>query len=341
MRKIPVKRFRRCVYPGISLFLFCVSLYGFLSYAILGRFERDDAVIRNHLLTRGELISPLNTPSNTNLSEHFDPGNAQVSERIPRIIHQTFSNNSVPENWAHAYYSCQEIHKVGNWTHIHWTDDTSRAFLKESYPWFLQVYDRYPYAIQRADAIRYFVLYHFGGIYLDLDIGCRRPPTPLLQFDAVFPKTKPYGVSNDMMATAKGHDFFKRLITTLESHSHRLGTKYPTVMFSTGPVFVSRQLSRYLKDKLPQQLIESHSSARDQCTVRIAPSEFYDSTEQSFFTHYPGSSWHSWDVWLIILLCRNRYKILVIVIFAVVLFRYQQRFTLKIRPLDNKQYYRC
>lgn len=37
------------------------------------------------------------------------------------------------------------------------------------YPWFLETFDSYPYPIQRADAIRYFVLHHFGGIYIDLD----------------------------------------------------------------------------------------------------------------------------------------------------------------------------
>jgi mannosyltransferase OCH1-like enzyme len=37
------------------------------------------------------------------------------------------------------------------------------------YPWFLETFDGYVYPIQRADAIRYFVLHHFGGIYIDLD----------------------------------------------------------------------------------------------------------------------------------------------------------------------------
>lgn len=37
------------------------------------------------------------------------------------------------------------------------------------YPWFLDTFDGYPFPIQRADAIRYFVLAHYGGVYLDLD----------------------------------------------------------------------------------------------------------------------------------------------------------------------------
>ena len=37
------------------------------------------------------------------------------------------------------------------------------------YPWFLEDWDGYEFPIQRADAIRYFVLAHYGGIYIDLD----------------------------------------------------------------------------------------------------------------------------------------------------------------------------
>ncbi|KAF8827977.1 hypothetical protein HHX47_DHR4001039 [Lentinula edodes] len=46
-------------------------------------------------------------------------------------------------------------------------DDSSREFIAEHYPWFLDTFNDYKYAIQRADAIRYFVLHHYGGVYLD------------------------------------------------------------------------------------------------------------------------------------------------------------------------------
>jgi mannosyltransferase OCH1-like enzyme len=46
------------------------------------------------------------------------------------------------------------------------------ALTERRYLWFLETFDSYPYPIQRADAIRYFVLHHFGGIYIDLDDVC-------------------------------------------------------------------------------------------------------------------------------------------------------------------------
>ncbi len=50
-----------------------------------------------------------------------------------------------------------------------WTDEKSREFIKAEYPWFLDTFDGYPHPIQRSDAIRYFVLAHYGGVYIDLD----------------------------------------------------------------------------------------------------------------------------------------------------------------------------
>lgn len=74
-----------------------------------------------------------------------------------------------------------------------WTDETAREFVKTFYPAHLHMYDSYKYPIQRADSIRYFVLHHFGGVYMDLDIGCRRRLDPLLQgdWDTILPITKP------------------------------------------------------------------------------------------------------------------------------------------------------
>ena len=54
-------------------------------------------------------------------------------------------------------------------SHQLWTDVKSREFIATEYPWFLATFDNYSQPIQRADAIRYFVLNHFGGIYIDLD----------------------------------------------------------------------------------------------------------------------------------------------------------------------------
>ena len=37
---------------------------------------------------------------------------------------------------------------------------------------YRDVYNSYPYAVQRWDMIRYLILYEYGGIYADLDYEC-------------------------------------------------------------------------------------------------------------------------------------------------------------------------
>jgi len=78
--------------------------------------------------------------------------------------------------------------------YILWTDRSSRDFIQEHYPWFLDTFDGHKYPIQRTYAIRYFILFHFGGIYVNVDVGClrrfdscsnirsyfQRPPLPVI-----------------------------------------------------------------------------------------------------------------------------------------------------------------
>jgi len=178
-----------------------------------------------------------------------------------------------------------------DYEYILWTDASSREFISEMYPWFLDTFDGYTYPIQRADAIRYFVLHHYGGIYLDLDIGCLRPLDPLLVYPVILPKTIPVGVSNDLIFAEKGHPFLAQAIHNLVTFDHSWVLNYPTVMFSTGPMFLSAQYGIY---------VSSHPAVPGN-GVRILPKSLYGKNAKdgeaphSFFSHFYGSSWHADD----------------------------------------------
>ncbi len=175
-----------------------------------------------------------------------------------------------------------------------WTDASSREFIAQHYRWFLDTFDSYPYPIQRADAIRYFVLYHYGGIYIDLDIGCLRRLDPLLIFPVILPRTIPVGVSNDLMFAEKEHPFMAQTIHNLITFDHNWILNYPTVMFSTGPMFLSAQYGLYTSS----QPLTSDMPGGE---VRILPKSLYgknvkpEEAPHSFFSHFYGSSWHSDD----------------------------------------------
>lgn len=175
-----------------------------------------------------------------------------------------------------------------------WTDASSREFIAKEYPWFLDTFDDYTYPIQRADVIRYFVLHHYGGVYLDLDVGCLRSLDTLLTYPVILPKTIPVGVSNDLMFAEKGHPFMAQTIHNLVTFDHSWYLNYPTVMFSTGPMFLSAQYGIWTA---------AHPLLPDQPggDVRVLPKALYgknarpDEAPHAFFSHFYGSSWHSDD----------------------------------------------
>jgi len=212
-------------------------------------------------------------------------------ERIPRILHQTWKSETLPTEWTGISQACREM--MPDYEYMLWTDTSSREFIAESYPWFLNTFDAYTYPIQRADAIRYFILHHYGGVYLDLDVGCLRPLDSLLVHPVILPKTIPVGVSNDLMFSEKGHPFMAQTIHNLVTFDHSWVLNYPTVMFSTGPMFLSAQYGLYTASHPP--------NADGVGEVRILPKALYGKNAKpaeaphAFFSHYYGSSWHADD----------------------------------------------
>ena len=175
-----------------------------------------------------------------------------------------------------------------------WTDASAREFIAQHYSWFLDTFDGYTYPIQRADAIRYFVLYHYGGVYIDLDMGCLRRMDPLLVHSVVLPKTIPVGVSNDLMFSEKHHPFMLQTIHALTSFDYNWILNYPTVMFSTGPMFLSAEYGSYTSSHPP-------TPENPGGEIRILPKSLYGKNAKpgeapnAFFSHYYGSSWHADD----------------------------------------------
>lgn len=217
------------------------------------------------------------------------PNSGAISERpqlIPKIIHQTYINESIPLRWQEAQKSCIDLHE--DYEYKLWTDKKSREFIAAEYPWFLETFDGYEFPIQRADSIRYFVLAHFGGIYIDLDDGCNRRLDPLLSYPSWLRRTQPTGISNDAMGAVPRHPFFLKVIDALPRYNRNWLLPYITVMGSTGPLFLSVIWRHY-----------NNESPAEDGRIRILFGDEYNNHPWSFFTHHLGNSWHGGDVKLI------------------------------------------
>jgi len=202
---------------------------------------------------------------------------------IPRIIHQTWKDRHIPRPWEGSAESWKRHHP--GWTYRFWTDEELRDLIRQRFPRFLRIYDRYPFPIQRVDAARYALLYEYGGVYSDLDILCNRSLEPLRGYEVVIPETDPVGYSNDLMLASRRHSFFRYLMEGLVS-AERINRVpllpcYPKVMLSTGSLYLTVRLRRY--------------ASRQE--ISIMPPRLYGSRASSvaYVTHTEGNSWHRWD----------------------------------------------
>jgi mannosyltransferase OCH1-like enzyme len=121
----------------------------------------------------------------------------------------------------------------------------------------VNTWDNYAFPIQRADSIRYFVLYHYGGIYLDMDTWCNKTlPIHTLgsgtaKHYALFKSTLPTGVTNDLLITSAHHPAYATAITQLPVFNAitRVWARWQphcAIMTSAGPLFLTMVLKGHL-----------------------------------------------------------------------------------------------
>ena len=216
----------------------------------------------------------------SSLTPYYAVDKFDTNYTVPKIIHQTWKDSNVPLKWQAARQSCIDLHP--DYEYKLWTDASADAFIQGHYPDLATTYMKYPYVIQRADAIRYALLDHYGGIYIDLDIVCLHPLDFLRTHGFVMPKTWPVGFSNDFLVGAPGHPFLKKMVSSLPSHNWWLFSKYATVMFSTGPMFVTALATSF----------------HNKNSLAVLPDDMYGkyvASPDPLFLHLHGSSWHGED----------------------------------------------
>jgi len=244
---------------------------------------------------------------------------------IPRIIHQTWKHDkdlpkiesfeNMPDDFKESYISWKANHPT--WQYIFWTDEMNRKLIEEDFPWFLSYYDNFEYNIQRADAIRYFILYKYGGLYVDLDEKSTKPIDPILeemnrdgyQLGFVKSATGNFTFSNWLMISSKENPFWKSVwIELMKPYRHV--TKHFTVINSTGPGMLDRTIK---KENVKYKLLDKGFHPCGLCDTKPCEKEGY------YIAHLSGQSWNNSVSFLMIKLWCNKIKIMLFVIFVVLI----------------------
>lgn len=256
---------------------------------------------------------------------------------IPKIIHQTWKTENIPEEWRDSVKSCKKVLK--GFKYILWTHKTMDEFVKNEYPDFYKTYISYQYDIQRCDAFRYLVLYKYGGIYYDLDIICKQKFDNLMKYDLVFVKSMSLNMghlANYFYMSKPKHPFFKYSIEQLEKTKDKyknLG-KHFHVMYSTGPTFLTENVKKYKLKNIENCYVLTKKESIGDCDG----CNFGDCKGGTYFKILKGQTWNSWDSQCINFL-RCKWKIyipILIVIIAIIIgivlyFKYNVKYGIKPR----------
>jgi mannosyltransferase OCH1-like enzyme len=138
------------------------------------------------------------------------------------------------------------------------------------------------------------VLYTYGGVYLDLDIGCKSPITNLLhKYDLILAKSVNFSdtITNAFIACTPKNPFILFCIQNLmrEKDSYNSFGKHLHVMNSTGPLFFTHMLSIY--PPINNMLILNEKQYVFDCTVCNADK----CKGGKYFYEVKGDSWHELD----------------------------------------------
>ncbi len=205
---------------------------------------------------------------------------------IPRIIHQTWKDQDVPERFLEAQRSWREVHP--EWEYRFWTDEDLETLVRERAPELMLLHERYPEAIQRVDAARYVILREFGGAYIDLDVQCLRPLDPLLEAEVVLARTTPFGVSNQFMLSVEQHSLFQYAVDSLPRAFAKWGRVWPRhvrVLTTAGPLFMTGRLKEH--------------GTQEGMRILTLDEHGHGDPEMAYVGHLRGNTWAAWDTHVI------------------------------------------
>ncbi|KAJ1552191.1 membrane-bound alpha-1,6- mannosyltransferase Initiation-specific [Nowakowskiella sp. JEL0078] len=257
----------------LIFFLIAVTLLPFGS-----EYKRQIFLPNFELKSPSESLSLVATPPKQNLSSElvntpsrkfpliFQQDNPQT---IPALIVRTWKNNdkrhlAADPRWT-QWFSTWTQKNPGH-LHILLDDEEGRHFVAKRFPGKIaQAYFRLPLVVQRADFLRYLLLWYFGGVYSDMDTSCLKPIDEWAPKDSQLIAGLEVGVwtqgfeGNNVqltqwtMSVVPRHPAYTSLIETLtesilNSSNETLHNK-DNVVRLTGPIPYTKAILKYLESQ--------------------------------------------------------------------------------------------
>lgn len=204
---------------------------------------------------------------------------------IPKNIHQNFlsAHSLIPKNFIDWSQSIQKLNPEYNYKL--WSNEELEQEFPDLYSsnFFMQCSTH----AERSCIITLYILYKYGGIYMDLDCESYKP------FGDYF-CNKSFSVAfcdipqSHMIASAPNHPYLKKLIEALEERFLTHGST--TSEYKYGPHFLKDYLMNDLKpfEKMPSELFVPYNYfEKDSIDIKDVPKLF----PNAICAHHWAGSW--------------------------------------------------
>ncbi len=190
---------------------------------------------------------------NTN-TKHFT-SSKEVDYRIPNVVHQIWLGSEVPEK----YKAWMDSWKIAGWTYKLWTDKEVANFPLHNQ----KFYDEAENYGEKADILRYEILYREGGLYVDVDFQCLKPDLfdafhrsfdffmGLQPIESVLVEDRDYvahRLGNALISSIPKHPSLQKIVLELENSYN--DSQMVGIPQRTGPAYVTRKIREHQKDSL-------------------------------------------------------------------------------------------
>ena len=171
---------------------------------------------------------------------------------IPKIIHQIWIGDAdyTTKYEASWYDSWKKLNPT--WELRFWNESEIIKFFESKYPWFIDRYNEFPHVVQKADAFRYFALYEYGGLYVDLDFECFKNIDELLDLNHGLMLSREHDhlknshsllwrcVTNSLMFSKPKHKFWESIFDRIMAEENLARC----VLGTTGPMMLTETLEK-------------------------------------------------------------------------------------------------
>ena len=221
-------------------------------------------------------------------------------ELVPPIFHRIdLSENHADSvsKYEDAVSICQTLHP--NWTHHLWTDENATEFMRKLYPDLLARYKGRRRSMEYANILKYALLDHYGGVYLNLDIGCIQPLEELRGLPFLTPGAYPVGVSKAFILSRPHHPFLRRLLEGMERRSLRRRLPGIANILNIGSMYFSNSWMGYVRS-MARRGVENMSENQRVFVLadkrgNLEPHVLSTRATSPLFHRKGASSWRDWD----------------------------------------------